>query len=92
MAARDGRRAILLAPGERYLGLGEVWAFLEAAQQIAVGVHSMGASIAYRVAFEPQQVHKVFILPANEDFSLNEAGKVAGFFVHAGVTARAGHL
>ena len=51
-----------------------------------------GASITYRVAVGPQQGRKVFTLqtlPANEDLTYNEAGKVAGFSLHAGVAARA---
>jgi hypothetical protein len=51
-----------------------------------------GASITYRVAVGSQQGRKVFTLqtlPANEGLTYNEAGKVAGFSLHAGVTARA---
>ena len=51
-----------------------------------------GASITYRVAVGPQQGRKVFTLqtlPANEAPTYNEAGKVAGFSLHAGVAARA---
>ena len=52
----------------------------------------LGSSITYRVAVGPQQGRKVFALqtlPANEDLIHNEAGKVAGFSLHAGVFARA---
>jgi len=51
-----------------------------------------GASITYRVAIGPQHGRKVFTLqalPANDDLTYNEAGKVAGFSLHAGVAARA---
>lgn len=51
-----------------------------------------GASITYRVAVGQQQGRKVFTLqtlPATEELTYNEAGKVAGFSLHAGVAARA---
>ncbi|MEW8347339.1 MAG: IS91 family transposase [Candidatus Thiodiazotropha taylori] len=51
-----------------------------------------GASVTYRVAVGQQQGRKVFTLqtlPASEELTYNEAGKVAGFSLHAGVAARA---
>ena len=53
----------------------------------------LGSSISYRIAVGPQQGRKVFTLqtlPAcAEPFDV-ELGKVAGFSLHAGVSARAG--
>jgi hypothetical protein len=51
-----------------------------------------GASITYRVVVGPQKGRKVFTLqtlPAGDEPPHNEAGKVAGFSLHAGVAARA---
>jgi len=51
-----------------------------------------GASISYRVAVGAQRGRKVFTLqtlPATEELSYAEAGKIAGFSLHAGVAARA---
>lgn len=52
----------------------------------------LGSSITYRIAFGPHRGRKVFTLqtlPACEDHIDNRVGKVAGFSLHAGVSARA---
>jgi hypothetical protein len=52
----------------------------------------LGSSITYRIAIGPQRGRKVFTLqtlPACEEHINNEVGKVAGFSLHAGVSASA---
>ena len=52
----------------------------------------LGSSITYRIAIGPQQGRKVFTLqtlPACDELFDNGVGKVAGFSLHAGVSARA---
>jgi hypothetical protein len=52
----------------------------------------LGHSITYRIAVGPQQGRKVFTLqtlPATDEPFGEQAGKVAGFSLHAGVAARA---
>jgi ribosomal protein S27E len=55
--------------------------------------HLLGSSITYRIAMGPQQGRKVFTLQTLPDCSddplAHRAGNVAGFSLHAGVTARA---
>jgi len=55
--------------------------------------HLLGSSITYRIAMGPQQGRKVFTLQTLADCSDDplapRAGNVAGFSLHAGVTARA---
>ena len=55
--------------------------------------HLLGSSITYRIAMGPQQGRKVFTLQTLPDCSDDpltpRAGNVAGFSLHAGVTARA---
>ena len=55
--------------------------------------HLLGSSITYRIAIGPQQGRKVFTLQTPPDCSdgplAHRAGNVAGFSLHAGVTARA---
>ena len=49
----------------------------------------LGSSITYRIAVGPQQGRKVYTLPASDEPFADGVGKVAGFFLHAGVAARA---
>jgi hypothetical protein len=55
--------------------------------------HLLGSSITYRIAMGPQQGRKVFTLQTLPDCSdgplAPRTGNVAGFSLHAGVTARA---
>ena len=55
--------------------------------------HLLGSFITYRIAMGPQQGRKVFTLQTLPDCSDDplayRAGNVAGFSLHAGVTARA---
>jgi hypothetical protein len=55
--------------------------------------HLLGSSITYRIAMGPQQGRKVFTLQTLPDCSddplAHKAGNVAGFSLHAGITARA---
>ena len=55
--------------------------------------HLLGSSITYRIAMGPQQGRKVFTLQTLPDCSdgplTPRTGNVAGFSLHAGVTARA---
>ncbi len=54
----------------------------------------LGSSVTYRIAVGPQQGRKVFTLQTlpdieSDNLGINNAGEVAGFSLHAGVTARA---
>jgi hypothetical protein len=52
----------------------------------------LGSSITYRIAIGPQRGRKVFtlqMLPACDEQYDGGVGKVAGFSLHAGVSARA---
>jgi hypothetical protein len=52
-----------------------------------------GHSITYRIAVGPQQGRKVFTLQTipsweDDDFGINQVGKIAGFSLHAGVATK----
>ena len=62
------------------------------ALEVGAMAQLLGSSITYRIAVGPQQGRKVFTLqtlPACDEPFDNGVGKVAGFSLHAGVSARA---
>ena len=80
--ASDGRTAILLAPGERDLVLGEMRAFLQAVQEIVAAVHrrdTAAAAVAARaVGAAAQQA-----VPSSLVGKLPAEFKMLGFDTHS---------